>query len=62
MDCCVVSTKVVFTLVFCKVFLPRVVFDVKFSLFYCIRNPKEAHFHRARLLLLNGVICNADGG
>jgi hypothetical protein len=62
MDCRVMSTKVVFTLVVCKVFLPRVVFDVKSPLFDYICNPKETHFHRARSLLLDSVIRDAYGG
>ncbi len=62
MDCLVVSTEVVFTLVVCKVFFPRVVFYVKFHLFNSICNPKEAHFHQTRSLSLDCVIHDAKGG
>jgi hypothetical protein len=61
-DCLVMSTEVVFTLVVSKVFFPRVVFDVKFPLFDSICNPKETHFHQARSLLLDSVVCDANGG
>ncbi len=57
-----VSTDVLFTLVVCKVFLPWVVFEVKFTLFDRICHPKESHFHLARLLLFHGVVCDAHRG
>jgi hypothetical protein len=41
MDCCVVSTNVVLTLVVPKVFLPWVVSDVKLLLCDSICNPKK---------------------
>jgi hypothetical protein len=62
MDCCVVGTNVVLTLVVSKVFLPWVVFDVKFLLCHSICNPKKSCFRQARSLLLGSINYNAYGG
>ena len=56
-----VSARVVLTLVVCKIFFSGKIFDVVFSLFDSICNPKKSHFHGPRALTFDGVIGNADG-
>ncbi len=57
-----VSTSVVLALIICKVFFAGKVFDVKFSLFYCVCNPEELHFHGPGMLTFDGVVGNANSG
>jgi hypothetical protein len=54
--------RVVFTLVISKIFFTRVPFDIVRILGNLITHPKISHFHRARLLLFDSVVCNAYGG
>ncbi len=55
MDHYVVSASMVLTLVVCKIFFPREIFDVKLTLGNCISNPKEPHFNGLFLLMLDGI-------
>ena len=54
--------RVVFTLVISKILFTRVPFDIVRILGNLITHPKISHFHRARLLSVDGVVCNAYGG
>ena len=55
-----VSTRVMFTLVVSKVFFPRVIFNVEFTLLNRICNPKESHFHGTRSLAFYCIVGNTD--
>ena len=57
----VVRACVVLTLIIGKVLFARKVFDVEFSLFDRICNPKKSHFHGSRALPFNSVVRDADG-
>jgi len=52
---------VVLALVVCKIFLPTVPFNFVDILCFLVTYPKISHFHRSRSLLLDGVVCDADG-
>jgi hypothetical protein len=56
------SASMVLALIVSKILFPGKIFDVIFSLFYSIRNPKESHLHGPRALALDGVVGDADGG
>jgi hypothetical protein len=62
MDCYVVSTSMVLTLVVCKILFPREIFDVKFPLCHSISNPEELHFHGPGPLPFHGVVGDANCG
>ena len=47
MDTDVVGGRVVFGVIICHVFLPRVPTDVKLVACYLVGNPKIPHFHGA---------------
>jgi hypothetical protein len=52
---------VVLALVVGKILLPRVQFNFIDILCFLVAYPNISHFHRSRLLPLDGVVCDADG-
>ncbi len=52
-DCSMVGTDMVFALVVCKLFLPWVIFDVKFTLFDRICHPKKISFPLLEIVVVS---------
>jgi len=51
-------TNVVLALVISKIFLPRVPLQIVHFLCNLVPNPEKSHFHRSRMLPLDGVVRN----
>jgi hypothetical protein len=57
----VVCPRMMLTLVVSQIFLAGVPNEVIYSLRILICHPKISHFHRARSVAFDGIVCNTNG-